>query len=184
MKLIKPSVEVIPQEDIFKHIELCGRVCYKSEDRITEDSSKKFVSSLIKSGHTSVLEQGTVYLKVDANDFMCEDEFNTAYKILQKYLNNPYSVVKEINNFGFVDCHNDWLCAGRIPNNYAIYVTTNYRVLLENNWLDDLEKQCKPTKYHEKRVSVKFICDRGISHELVRHRVFSFSQESTRQMAA
>lgn len=60
------------------------------------------------------------------------------------------------------------------------YVTMNYRHVVENGWLEDLQYQCNPTEYHEKRISVRFICDRGISHELVRHRVFSFAQESTR----
>ena len=46
--------------------------------------------------------------------------------------------------------------------------------------MDDLKYQCEPTEFHEKRVSIKFTCDRGVSHEFVRHRVFSFAQESTR----
>ena len=61
-----------------------------------------------------------------------------------------------------------------------LYVTTNLRVLVENNWLGDIKYICEPTKYHEKRITVKFTCDRGVSHEFVRHRVFSFAQESTR----
>jgi thymidylate synthase (FAD) len=59
-------------------------------------------------------------------------------------------------------------------------ITTNYRVLVENGWLDDLQFLCNPAGYHHKRMSVRFICDRGVSHEFVRHRVFSFAQESTR----
>jgi thymidylate synthase (FAD) len=38
----------------------------------------------------------------------------------------------------------------------------------------------EPTEYHEKRISVRFVCSRAISHELVRHRVFTFTQESQR----
>ena len=68
MKLIKPSVEIIPQEPdlkgIYKMIELAGRTCYKSEDNITEDSAKAFVDRMIKSRHGAVLEHGTVYLKL------------------------------------------------------------------------------------------------------------------------
>ena len=69
MKLIKPSVEIIRQEKydlnhIFKFIELAGRTCYKSEDRITEDSANEFVDRMIKSGHTAMLEHGTVYLTI------------------------------------------------------------------------------------------------------------------------
>ena len=64
-----------------------------------------------------------------------------------------------------------------------IYITTNLRVLIENDWLDDLKYVCEPTEYHAKKVTAKFICDRGVSHEIVRHRGsygMSFAQESTR----
>lgn len=60
------------------------------------------------------------------------------------------------------------------------YITTNIRVIVENNRLDDLQYQVDPTEHHEKRITVKFICNRGVSHEFVRHRVFSFAQESQR----
>lgn len=69
MKLIKPSFQIIPQEDLMKHIELCGRVCYKSEDKITDDSAKSFVDRIIKSGHGAVLEHGTVYLKIPIEEY-------------------------------------------------------------------------------------------------------------------
>ena len=68
MKLIKPSFEILPQSEgldgIYKQIELAGRTCYKSEDKITEDSAKGFVDRMVKSGHGAMLEHGTVYLKV------------------------------------------------------------------------------------------------------------------------
>lgn len=59
-------------------------------------------------------------------------------------------------------------------------VTTNYRVIVENNWDLDLMYECGPTPHHEKRITAKFICDRGVSHEFVRHRIMSISQESQR----
>ena len=157
MKLIKPSVEIIKQEEydlnhIFKFIELAGRTCYKSEDKITEDSAKEFVDRMIKSGHGAMLEHGTVYLIVPY--------FATSNIIVRKYFLNPYSKV--------------------VNDNINSYITTNYRVLVENKWLDDLKYLYKPTTFHAKRTTVKFICDRGVSHEFVRHRVFSFAQESTR----
>lgn len=155
MKLINSSVEIWEQEPgiegILKQIERCGRVCYKSEDKITEGSAQKFVEMLIKRGHGAMLEQGTVYLKVL--------HFSLTW---MKYGHNKYSMLNHS-----VD-------------NYT-YITTNYRVIIENNWLDDLQYLCEPTEYHEKRITAHFVCDRGISHELVRHRVFSFAQESTRQ---
>lgn len=63
---------------------------------------------------------------------------------------------------------------------YFYYITTNMRVIVENNRLDDLQYQVEPTEHHEIRITAKFICDRGVSHEFVRHRVFSFAQESQR----
>lgn len=168
MKLVKPSFEILEQEPSYegmlRHIERCGRTCYKSEDKITKDSAKKFVDMIINRGHTAVLEQGTVYLAIPMTTY-CPEAVNT-------YINNPYSVVNECNDFVFTDKYGNEVCAW--------CVTTNYRVLLENDCLEDLEFLCEPTKYHTKRITVKFICDRGVSHEFVRHRVFSFAQESTR----
>lgn len=159
MKLIKPSFEIIEQEPgldgVYKQIELAGRTCYKSEDKITENSAKEFVDRMIKSGHGAMLEHGTVYLEAKDKD------------LADKYSTNRYSVVT-------------WVSYGMVSNTDAYYITTNLRVLVENNWMNDLNFLCEPTKLHEKRISVRVICDRGVSHEFVRHRVFSFAQESTR----
>ena len=64
-------------------------------------------------------------------------------------------------------------------NKYA-YVTMNYRHIIENNWLDDLQYLCPPTPFHELRVSVRFICDRAVQNQLVRHRSMSFAVQSQR----
>ena len=61
-----------------------------------------------------------------------------------------------------------------------VYVTMNYRHIIENNWLDDLQYLCEPTQYHEKRYTLKFTTSIGITRELIRHRHFSFANESTR----
>lgn len=63
------------------------------------------------------------------------------------------------------------------------YVTMNYRHIIENDWLDDLEYLCEPTEFHEKRITVKFILSRSIAQEYTRHRVFSFAMESQRYCA-
>lgn len=154
MKLIESSVQIIEEKDPYKMIELAGRTCYKSEDKITENSAKEFVDRMIKLGHGAMLEHGTIYLTITATS-----------PEVRKYEINPYSRVKKISVDGI---------------NGRAYITTNYRVLVENKWLDDLKYQCDPTPSHEKRITVKFICDRGVSHEFVRHRVFSFAQESQR----
>lgn len=162
MKLIKQSFEIWEQpaglEGVYKQIERVGRVCYKSEDKITEDSAKPFVDRMIKSGHGAMLEHGTVYLYIRRKG-------NESLEV-DRYLMSPYSKVT----------------FRQFPNSrdMEIYITTNLRVLVENGWLDDLKYICGPTEYHERRVTVHFVCDRGVSHEFVRHRVMSFAQESTR----
>ena len=173
MRLIKPSFQIIKPtgytvDDIYKSIELAGRVSHKSEDRITEDSAKTFVERMMKMKHLSTCEFGTVYLKFHVKDpsVVGEDEYHNQQaflnKLINKYADNKYSIVR-------VNHYYD-----------TAFITTNYRVLVENNWLDDLKYLCEPTKYHHKRYTVKFICDRAIANEFVRHRKFSFLQESTR----
>lgn len=146
MKLIKSSYKIIPQEagleGIYKAIERAGRTCYKSSDKITEDSAKPFVDRMIKSGHGAMLEHGTVYL-----DFT--DDITEARK---RYIKNPYSKVYKNT------LEEDW----DYPH---LYVVTNFRIIVENNWMDDIQYICEPTVFHERRVTVHFVCDRGVSHK-------------------
>ena len=169
MKLIKPSFEILEQqpglEGIYEAIERAGRTCYKSK-RPDGQTAKNFVDRMIASKHYAMLEHGTVYLKIRKGTYayshyvvVCEpdDDFMSSSRELSY---RPYTKVN-------------------IQDDY-IYVTTNYRVLVENRWLNDLKYLCEPTEFHERRVTVRFTTDRGVSHEFVRHRVFSFAQESTR----
>ena len=173
MKLINSKVEILEPtgytiDDIYKQIEIAGRTCYKSEDKITPTSAKEFVDRMIKSGHGAMLEHGTVYLKYFVEHYCegLEDKYNSQKeelnKLIERYAYNKYSKVN----------------SARHPGN--IFITTNFRVLVENDWLEDLKYICEPTVFHEKRISVRWTCDTGVSHEFVRHRVFSFAQESTR----
>lgn len=167
MRLIKPSFSIWDQQEglegIYKQIERAGRVCYKSEDKITEDSAKDFVDRMIKLGHGAMLEHGTVYLKIPFGKMLDNGEFENE-ALACWFVDNPYSWVKT-GGVGMEDC---W------------YVTSNYRVLIEKDLLHTLQYLCEPTEFHEKRITVHFVCDRGVSHEFVRHRVMSFAQESTR----
>ena len=176
MKLIKPSFKIWNQpaglEGVYKQIEKVGRVCYKSEDKMTEDSAKPFVERMTKSGHGAMLEHGTVYLKV-TNKGLSLDNYDKN-QVENKYISNPYSKVI----FGKYPKYNSY--EEKLEATQEVYITTNYRVLVENGWLDDLQYICEPTEFHAKRITVHFVCDRGVSHEFVRHRVMSFAQESTR----
>ena len=168
MKLINSSVIVKEQESgidgVYKQIEWAGRHCYKSLDKITEDSAKEFVDRMIKLGHGAILEHGTVYLAIPMTTY--------APDAVNKYRGNAYSKVNDCNEFIFTDKYGDKVAAW--------CVTTNLRVLVENDCLEDLEFLCEPTEHHEKRITAKFICDRATANQFVRHRVFSFAQESQR----
>lgn len=173
MKLIKPSAQIIEPtgytiDDIYKSIELAGRVSHKSEANIKEGSAKDFVGRMLNMKHLATCEFGTVYLEFHVKDpsVVGGDEYHNQQaflnKLINKYADNKYSIVR-------VNHYYD-----------TAFITTNYRVLVENNWLDDLKYLCEPTIFHHKRYTVKYICDRAIANEIVRHRKFSFLQESTR----
>lgn len=166
MQLIKPSFEILEQgpglQGIYKQIELAGRTCYKSLDKITEDSAEGFVNRMTKSQHYAMLEHGTVYLKYDIGEH-CSMNFPN------KYRENNYSTVR-IDVEGL---HGDESpeYKEKFSGHLCAYITTNMRVLVENSWLDDLQYLCEPTEFHEKRVTVRFTTDRGVSHEFVRHKI-------------
>ena len=168
MKLIKQSFEFINQTDfslvgIKKHIERCARVSYKSEEKITETSYEKFVNMLESRGHDRPLEFGTVYLSRTA-----QKEDNMAW--LDKYTYSPWSKF----SFG----NGSTRIGGKLMN--TIYVTTNYRVIKENHWEDDLQYLCEPTEYHYKRYTAHMVLDRGVMDEFRTHIGLSHLAESTR----
>lgn len=167
MRLIKPSFEIWDQEGGLEgmqtHIERCGRVCYASEPK---GNPVEFVQRMINSGHGAMLEHGTVYLRLEGV-FLDPKDCDIAYGnyVVAHYVKNPYSKV-------VIKHDGDWKS--------NVYITTNYRVLVENNWLDDLKYLCEPTKHHEKRVTVHFTTQIAITREYNRHRVNSMAEQSTR----
>lgn len=169
MNLINPSFEILEQpaglDGIYKMIEIAGRTCYKSHDKITADSAKGFVNRMIESEHGAMLEHGTIYLKL--SDGLVRG-IQTCDEIFYKYKLNPYSRYTTSR----IETENKTIITG--------YVTTNLRVLVENGWMDDLKYLCEPTEYHEKRYTVRFISDIHFYKDTTRHRVFSWAIESTR----
>lgn len=168
MNLIKPKFEILEQpaglDGIYKMIELAGRTCYKSEDKITPDSAAAFVDRMIKSGHGAMLEHGTVYLEVPCYESNFTDD------IVERYITNKYSIVRD--KYG--------ITTSIFQFDSTAYITTNLRVLVENGWTDDLKYICEPTEYHEKRICVRYTSDIHFYKDITRHRVFSWAIESTR----
>lgn len=162
MKLIKQSFEFINQTDfslvgIKKHIERCARVSYKSENKITDTSYEKFVNMLESRGHDRPLEFGTVYLDIPTKDLEPGYEYINA---VGKYALNPWSIKEDFDNHA--------------------YISTNYRVIKDNHWEDDLQYLCEPTEHHHKRYTVHMILDRGVMDEFRTHVGLSHLAESTR----
>ena len=176
MRLINSSAEYIPQENLYTQIEICGRTCYKSKMSNSIDGAEAFVNRMIESKHTAMLEHGTVYLFLEITTYnrfkkfsypLVEGDYDwgdVANIIRVRYQNNPYSKVIVQNTRALT----------------KIFITTNYRVIIENGWNDDLQFISKPLPEHVKRYTFKFVTDMGIARELCRHRKFSFAQESTR----
>lgn len=169
MKLIKPSVELWEHgwelKDIWNHVAKCTRVCYQSNPKSDNEDGEAFVRRVIfrnspdscPFNHLSVLEHGTVYMIMPT-------------ELGRKYKNNPYSKVY------FAEA--DWDNEDEVG---KAYVTTNLRVLVENEWLD-FDKQFITPRHllHSGRQTFSIITDIGVSRELNRHRCHSISEESTR----
>ena len=119
----------------------------------------------MKLKHGAVLEHGTVYLKVSHTSPAADRYYMERMDVAMFYAKNKYSKHKRVTKDHFHIDH---------------YITTNLRVLFENDRMDDLQYLCEPTEYHEKRITAKFICSRSIAQEITRHRVFSFLMESQR----
>ena len=210
MKIITPSVEImrtgLETEMILpeQFIEKVGRTCYKSEDKITDDSAAKFVSGLVKRGHEAMIEHWSVIFKVDGMTFV---EVSSDWN---KLLHNGLIPVKERlrpylrftsgeknlvsgNMRAWRDfCKAAVECLGYIPKymygmirNYPLFfpeyqdyvppiINNSIMMPISVGELTESERQI------HQDITVKFICDRGVSHEIVRHRVASFAQESTR----
>lgn len=169
MRLIKQKAEYIAQNPTiigaFKLVELAGRTCYKSEDKITSDSWEKFIDMLMKRKHYSPMEFGTIYLTIDTGSPALNPAYLEAMDTSQFYVRNKYSKVKTESN--------------STKTGTVYYITTNLRVIFENNRIEDLRLSCEPTK-HERRYCVRLITSRDILAEYTRHRVFSYCVESTR----
>ena len=168
MNLVESSTKILKQEggsiaNMMKFITKVGYTCYKTNKEITNEVAAAFVDGLIKRGHGAMLEHGTVFLAIPAEKMKNEQVSKIVSNLISYHLWTRYT--EKIMN-----------------DKLYLIIVTNFRVIVENNlqqFMKDYwyiptqdERKCRPT--------VKFITDRGVSHESVRHRTLSFAQESTR----
>ena len=205
MIIINQKATVIGGLSPMEHIEKIGRICYKSEDKIADGTAQKFVAMLQKNRHHAMLEHYRFIMEVNPIIYECiggikHDYFqmtNTEYKGRQRFVIS-FSARALSNLVEDSDCHHHGVLAmvvagvrdeliGHIVKAYDCYELFGWErdrtILLSTgvefipNTPDAMNKQ--EWDHHGWR-SIHFITDRGISHELVRHRPCSFAQESTR----
>ena len=191
MRIIEPSVEIIEHgetlDDLLRHIESCGRVCYKSEAKIKTGSAEKFVGGLIRRGHEAVLEHGT--LIVAAVKYVYEDMKHYADAMSSNYQPCYLRFTSEYNGLNIISGN------VRAWRDYIKYMLTRtpilpiylYNFLCTNAFLFP-EVECDSAKFwgrfeenslfqiHEsdlktereilthKNITVKFIGDRVVTH--------------------
>ncbi len=201
MIAIKPFAEILDIDigkDILKKIELVGRTCYKSTENIKEGSAETFVSNLIKRGHEAMLEHASFYFEIDygvycfmkdvINELCVSHGFNSFIRFTHddrvlmscnvRAWRNLFKFMMEW--FGIPDCFESFIKEN--PVLFPEYQDETFRYLnigsIHPIHIDDLKTEQEFLTHGD--VTVRFVVDRGISHELVRHRVASFAQESTR----
>lgn len=170
MELIKSSVSLIEEPDLFKKIELAGRTCYKSENKISEGSAQKFVKMLVNNGHLAMVEHAILH-------FITKDE-----DLAQKFLRYTYSLnidyyiisgnLRYFYEKGIISFSDD----------FHLIINEPYNVKMMFIPEKDVVKLLVTNEEKDKHIytTMRVICDRGVSHEIVRHRTFSFAMESTR----
>lgn len=210
MRIVPAEVNLLPliattrQTDLLKRIEECGRVCYKSEDKITEDSCFKFVEGIIKRGHEAVLEHAGIIVKTSLSEYCklqqaineLEERGEFIFSSYLRFTDGPVerSIVSG-NVRAWRDAAKAFTLTGRSIPGCAWAVVSEYPALFPEyvGAMFDTDNPHFPTRIihpdelvtrterlvHIDR-TVKFICDRGVSHEIVRHRPSSYCQESTR----
>lgn len=209
MKIVNSSHEIWQrpgnnESDILRFIEKVGRVCYKSEDKITDNSAEKFVGHLINRKHGAVLEHASLMFRMSLDTFATVKkevgylEHICGFKCFLRFTANMHDEYGIISGNvrawrDFIDANVEWV--GVIPA-YTYSVIHDYPRLFpeyasgvdrevanlfryfETITVDDLQTEHEHMVHHD--ITMKFICDRGVTHEIVRHRPASYAQESTR----
>lgn len=182
MKIIQPSVEfygAVPTDydGALRFIEMAGRTCYQSEGRITSDSAEKFVRKLIAAGHLAMVEHSNFVVRKPFDSYSPEqwpnlDYFRTALIGTNLYVGgNLTAWFNAAISEGPADVFEPFC---------EVYADLFRHGLTEYGFSDWVPVPHDEIPHELHRFSARFVTDRGVSHELVRHRPCSFAQESTR----
>lgn len=203
MKIMQPSAHILPMSgSIFEHVERCGRIAYKSEDKITEGSYLRFIRNVIERGHESVLEHGNYIFKVEQSGYEWVRELCVMLNFAP-YTKNGYSP-----RLRFTARDGRYIVSGNIRAWRDFIRVTREEGHAVPDWVEnafrgnpaffDIKFDSQKPHAHEFQQierpeellqeellahwteTVHFVCSRAISHELVRHRALSPTQESQR----
>jgi thymidylate synthase (FAD) len=192
MNFVRHSVTRIEENDRLKKIELCGRLAYKSEDKISESSSFKFVNNIVKSKHHSVLEHGSIILKVNWFHYLKLKTIRSNY-LNFSHVKGRYLVSANVRAWMDIITKDpkkrNWIAetilfhdGSCIPFFCDIEGVDwmHPEPVTNSNVINESELLVGEEEYAHKRISYRFITNRAISHMIVRHRVMSVIMESQR----
>lgn len=222
MKIIDADAKYLNPEGLhpYQFMELAGRTCYKSEDKMTDTSAKKFVSNLLKAGHTAMLEHAHIIIQTTrehAEDFRDKLSWNQSYQgrhaNLSHYINvtensrsdtygsfisgsfRAFIQLFRLNDYGNKILHDSKLETALHVAYPELFDAPDYKdatsckIISRSEFISavryaycyaDVGEIANSVIRKHLTHTVKFTCDRGVSHEFVRHRPASFAQESTR----
>jgi len=208
MKIENSNVEIVKEENILKKMELAGRICYNSQNLITEDSYKKFISRIIASGHTSVIEHSNIIIKYYPTTEVEDAEFVYEWLLARKGFTNShvwitlessedsdeYFIMMSGNARAWCDFLHEKVDKHMIDSddhikNIYIHLHDEYPLIFTEErgtpWTEtDLifltEEEAAKINIVHTSFTFKITTSRDISHQIVRHRVLSFSQQSQR----
>jgi thymidylate synthase (FAD) len=199
MKIVDPSFEIqyeLDRQPIAVRLETCGRICYKSEDKITEESAVPFVKKIAVHGHNSVLEMAVATYKIKCHpDHVLEFHACQPKYFVTDRTDSGLIVTGSIRAFREIYSQyadnlvvNDLVgdLAGRYPFLFeGIYdpekaMQRSEDITIQKLSLDQVEDMPAVMLARHRFVGVKFVINRAVTHELVRHRPCSFLQESQR----
>lgn len=191
VKFIHPSVEEICICDPLKKIEYVGRTCYKSTDKITDTSAIIFYNNLIARGHFAMIEHATFCFQVNASLYDQLRSYSFLNRTVEEFsdgrmrylISGNLRAINETQETSLLSVlyHTNPRYAyifGDKANLVCDYTLPEDSIKLVD--IDSLEDIQREAYFTHKYFTFKFTCDRGVSHEIVRHRPASFAQESTR----
>lgn len=186
MKLIESSVSLIDIENPFMKIEKVGRTCYKSSSEMTEETAKKFYKSLVSRNHTAMLEHAVFCFEVSESlyiDLRSAKYFNRSIEELEDG-RERYLVSANLRAINETDC-DELLTVLYDIDPMLVYTNRGVQLKLLGGRaslvdIDDIPDIQEHAYKAHKHFTFHFICDRGVTHEIVRHRPASYAQESTR----